>query len=111
MKVLQKQYEIACNKYAELFNLNDKWDFFCIAKDSWLAGYKYAKKSVLSDDLRDNAISEVEIGSQQIGMNDKYNNRDKEQLLRDVLSLHFGAKDVRVSIDSKGTISFQGTCD
>ncbi len=106
MIVKQKQYEIACNKYSELFNENDKWDFFCISKDAWLAGYKWAKDPAPRDG--DNTISEVDVKSNQIGMNDKYNNRDKSELLREFLSLHFGCEDVRIHKDSKGTISFQG---
>ncbi len=105
MIVKQKQYEIDCNKYAEVFNITNQWGNYCISKDAWLAGYKRAKENSLDMDK----IVEIDIGSNQIGMNDKFNSRDKEQLLREFLTLHFEAKDIRITKDCKGNISFQGT--
>lgn len=48
--VEMKELEAACIKYAEKYKNN--WEFYCLVKDAWLAGYKLARDqawNVLSD--------------------------------------------------------------
>ncbi len=41
MEVQMKRYEKQCIDYAERFKRN--WEWYCLVKDAWLAGYAQAK--------------------------------------------------------------------
>lgn len=57
MKVIMKQLEAWCLEENERYNKKGAWDNFCIAKDSYLAGFKKARHQIASKLLEDNDMS------------------------------------------------------
>jgi hypothetical protein len=81
MIVKMKQLEAWCIEDCKQFNNRATWEFYCLAKDMWLTGYKAAREQIgknleinvesglyeVVNDIGNNMV-EVEIASNQIGM-------------------------------------------
>lgn len=64
MDVKMKQYEKWALDYAQKFNKKDQWEFYIIAKDAYLEGFKQGQDT--PSELANTTIL-VELSSNQIG--------------------------------------------
>lgn len=64
MVVQMKLYEKQCIDYAEKYKRN--WEYYCLVKDAWLAGYKQAKVN-FSEFESEQQTLDISNGEHQIG--------------------------------------------
>ena len=64
MEVKMKRYEKQCIDYSERFKRN--WEWYCLVKDAWLAGYAQAKANFTEFETEPETLI-AENGSHQIG--------------------------------------------
>lgn len=64
MVVQMKRYEKQCIDYSEKYKRN--WEYYCLVKDAWLAGYAQAKKNFTEFETESQTLVS-ENGSHQIG--------------------------------------------
>lgn len=118
MKVKMKQFEAWCGEDTERWNKKASWDYYCIAKDLWIAGFKKAREEAVlqfTNNTWDFELSyltmlgenpiDVDLFSNQIGTKKENPVEDFKTLIRS----EYNTDDLRVTVDEDGKISFQGT--
>lgn len=128
MKVTMKRYEHLAIENAKRYTKN--WDYFCIAVGSFLTGYRAAKDDaedayhnhdVERGDIPLDSIGEQPIecefkdGDQQLSLQSfsKWKKETQDLPFKEALKVflpYYDFTDLRVDVDSKGVVSFQGTC-